>query len=235
MSTVHPCAALRQEPIRLGPARLWRQAACPRSAGRPAEVFGTSRLPVDIPGCRGFRANDRPLSGRTYPQLLLIVRVFCAVASASCWLLRLLSPLLSTRRTPSSGKPTRTLQGMARVRSGQAPAWPLVSGRSGRRHPVSSVASRVTFTRRFSPESLPCGHSHRMMLEGRTRTLSGPSPDLSQATTLAPCGRSEDPLIRSHPYGHPDPFRSVRDLGCFSARCSCTSEVPGDCSPGGPG
>ena len=41
------------------------------------------------------------------------------------------------------------LQGMARVRSGQAPAWPLVSGRSVRRE-----------------------------LEGRARTLSGPSPEL---------------------------------------------------------
>jgi hypothetical protein len=26
-------------------------------------------------------------------------------------------------------------------------------------------------------------------------------------------------LIRSHPCGHPDPFRSVRDLGRVTARC----------------
>jgi len=32
-----------------------------------------------------------------------------------------------------SPPPSRTLQGMARVRSGQAPAWPLSSGRSVRR------------------------------------------------------------------------------------------------------
>ena len=31
-----------------------------------------------------------------------------------------------SRGEPSGSKPTRTLQGMARVRSGQAPAWPLV-------------------------------------------------------------------------------------------------------------
>jgi hypothetical protein len=29
-----------------------------------------------------------------------------------------------------------------------------------------------------------------------------------------------DLLIRSHPCGHPDPFRSVRDLGRAAARCS---------------
>ena len=29
-----------------------------------------------------------------------------------------------------------------------------------------------------------------------------------------------DLQIRSHPYGHPDPFRSVRDLGRAAARCS---------------
>ena len=32
---------------------------------------------------------------------------------------------------PSSPVTTRSLQGMARARSGQAPAWPLVSGRRG--------------------------------------------------------------------------------------------------------
>jgi hypothetical protein len=31
-------------------------------------------------------------------------------------------------------------------------------------------------------------------------------------------------LIRSHPCGHPDPFRSVRDLGRVPARCSPESE-----------
>jgi hypothetical protein len=58
------------------------------------------------------------------------------VAAVCRWLLLLLllllSRLLSIRRWPSGSKPTRTLQGMARVRSGQAPAWPLVSGRSVR-------------------------------------------------------------------------------------------------------
>jgi hypothetical protein len=30
--------------------------------------------------------------------------------------------------------------------------------------------------------------------------------------------------IRSHPCGHPDPFRSVRDPGRVPVRCSCESE-----------
>jgi hypothetical protein len=53
----------------------------------------------------------------------------CALSllAATCrWSQLLLSPLRSTRRGPSGSKPTRTMQGMARVRSGQAPAWPLV-------------------------------------------------------------------------------------------------------------
>ena len=45
------------------------------------------------------------------------------------WLMRLLSPLLSVAVRVTA----RTVQGMARVRSGQALAWPLVSVRSVRR------------------------------------------------------------------------------------------------------
>ena len=59
------------------------------------------------------------------------------VAAACRWSLLLLSPLLSTRRRPPISKPTRTLQGMARVESGQAPAWP--SGSDRRRHRGSAV------------------------------------------------------------------------------------------------
>jgi len=40
-----------------------------------------------------------------------------------------------------------------------------------------------------------------------------------------------DLLIRSSMCGHPDPFRSVRDLGCALARCSCSSGFPKGCSP----
>ena len=73
----------------------------------------------------------------------------------------------------------RSLQGMARVRSGQAPAWPLVL--TG----VSAVVSRVkrdfacTLTGSFQTVLVDLRGQSRLGLEGRTRTLSGPSPDLT--------------------------------------------------------
>ena len=113
----------------------------------------------------------------------------------------------------------RTVQGMARVRSGQAPAWPLVSDRSVRRGSGVKRDFACTFTRRFSPVLVVRRSQSRLMLEGRARTLSGPSPDLSQATTVVPSGRSEDLLIRRFQCGRPAPFRSVRDLGSVSPGC----------------
>ena len=127
-------------------------------------------------------------------------------------------------------RPHRVGDGLRPVRAGSA--WPLVSDRSVRRDSGVKRDFACTFTRRLSPVLVALRSQSRLMLEGRARTLSGPSPDLSQATTLATSGRSKDLLIRSHPCGHPDPFRSVRDLGCFPARCSCTSKVPEGCSPG---
>ena len=52
----------------------------------------------------------------------------------------------------------RTLQGMARVRSGQAPARPLVADRSVRRGSGVKRDFACTFTRHFHRCSLPCGH-----------------------------------------------------------------------------
>jgi len=83
----------------------------------------------------------------------------------------------------------RTVQGMARVRSGQAAAWPLASDRSGRRGSGVKRDFACTFTRRFSPVLVARRSQSRLMLEGRARTLSGPSPDLSPARTLASSGR----------------------------------------------
>ena len=54
----------------------------------------------------------------------------------------------------------RTVQGMARVRSGQAPAWPLVSDRSVRRDSRIKRDFACTFTSQFPLCSLSCGHSH---------------------------------------------------------------------------
>jgi len=73
----------------------------------------------------------------------------------------------------------RTLQGMARVRSGQAAAWPSVSGRSVRRGSGVKRDFACTFTKQLSPLLVALRSQLRLRLEGRTRILSGPSPDLT--------------------------------------------------------
>jgi hypothetical protein len=75
---------------------------------------------------------DRLLSGRTYPKLAPITRVMRCRRSLLLAGAVAVTSLLSTRRWPPGSDPTRALQGMARVRSGQAPAWPLSSDRSVR-------------------------------------------------------------------------------------------------------
>jgi hypothetical protein len=87
----------------------------------------------------------------------------------------------------------RTLQGMARVRSGQAAAWPLSSGRSVRRGSGVKRDFACTFTRHFSPVLVALRSQSRLRLEGRTRMLSGSSPDLSPARTFAPSALSRQP------------------------------------------
>jgi hypothetical protein len=72
-----------------------------------------------------------------------------------------------------------------RAGSGQAPAWPLVSDRSVRRGSGVKRAFACTFTRHFSPVLVALRSQSRLMLEGRARTLSGPSTDLSPARTYA--------------------------------------------------
>ena len=144
------------------------------------------------------------------------------VASASRWLLLLLSPLLSTRRRPSSGKPTRTVQGMARVRSGQASAWPLSSDQSARRGSRVKRDFTCTFTRHFSPVLVALRSQSRLRLEGRTRTLGGPSPGLSPAGTLAtfrpltlslgPCSATHYEPVSCVTYGFG--ARCVGFMGC---------------------
>jgi hypothetical protein len=93
-----------------------------------------------------------------------------------------LATVPSTRR-PSGGKPTRTLQGMARVRSGQAPAWPLSSGRSVRRGSRVKRDFACTLAGAFPPVLVVLREQSRLGLEGRTRTLSGPSPDLTSSVS----------------------------------------------------
>jgi len=76
----------------------------------------------------------------------------------------------------------RTLQGMVRVRSGQARPGPwFLAG-------VPAVVSRVkrdfacTLAGAFPPVLVALRAQSRLRLEGRARTLSGPSPDLAPAT-----------------------------------------------------
>jgi len=78
-----------------------------------------------------------------------------------------------------------TLQGMARVRSEQAAAWPLVPDRSVRRGSRVKRDFACTFTRNSSPVVGVLRSQSCLMLEGRARTLSGPSPDLSQPVLFA--------------------------------------------------
>ena len=83
----------------------------------------------------------------------------------------------------------RTLQGMARVRPGRLLPDPYFLVRSVRRGSRVKHDFACTFTRLLSPVLVALRSQSRLRLEGRTRTLSGPSPDLSPAWALAlpPC------------------------------------------------
>ena len=149
-----------------------------------------------------FQAGHIPSCGGSWECYAL-----SPVAGACCWSLLLLSPLLSTRRRPSCSKPTRTLQGMARVWSGQAPAWPLVSVRSVRRGSRVKRDFACTLARAFPPVLVVLRAQSRLGLEGRARTLSGPSPDLTSScqvssTTWLTCvkpGRGACGVVREWP------------------------------------
>ena len=100
-------------------------------------------------------------------------------------------------RGPGIPVPGRTLQGMARVRSGQAPAWPLVSDRSVRRGSRVKRDIACTLAGAFPPVLVALRAQSRLGLEGRTRTLSGPSSDLtSSVSVLVRCSLREP--LRSH-------------------------------------
>jgi hypothetical protein len=83
----------------------------------------------------------------------------------------------------------RALQGMARVWSGQAPAWPLVYDRSVRRG--SRVKRHFAYVdQAVLPVRVDLRLQWRLMLEGRTRILRGPSPDLALTMALHLLGRA---------------------------------------------
>jgi hypothetical protein len=69
---------------------------------------------------------------------------------------------------------SRTLQGMARVRLGQASAWPLVTDREAAQRLRRSRVAKGHFRRKRKAP---------LTVEGCRRTLSGPSPDPSSAVS----------------------------------------------------
>ncbi len=79
----------------------------------------------------------------------------------------------------------RTVQGMARVRPGRLLPDPYLLVRSVRRGSRVKRDFACTCTRHFSPVLVVLRSQSRLRLEGRTRTLSGPSPDLRLARTPA--------------------------------------------------
>ncbi len=106
------------------------------------------------------------------------------------WTRSLVSPVAEIipcifRIMNTSAATARTVQGMARVRSGQAPAWPLVSDRSVRRGSRVKRDFACTLTGVFPPVLVALRAQSRLGLEGRTRTLCHlPGPwDQGVATT----------------------------------------------------
>ncbi len=71
----------------------------------------------------------------------------------------------------------RTLQGMARARSGQAPAWPVVSDPECPQRLQCQASLCVYVDQALYLCASSRGFQWRLMLEERTRTLRGPSPD----------------------------------------------------------
>jgi len=84
------------------------------------------------------------------------------------------------------------MQGMARVRPGQAPAWPLSSDRSVRRGSRVQRDFACTFARHLSPGLVVLRSQSRWTLEGRTRTLSGSSLDPGEALVACLASRADD-------------------------------------------
>ena len=79
-----------------------------------------------------------------------------------------------------------TLQGMARVRSGQAPPGPrLLTGVPAEVSRIKRSNFACTSARHVLPVLIVLRSQSRLMLEGRARTLSGPSPDLTQPVLFA--------------------------------------------------
>ena len=178
------------------------------AAGQPSctqvsQCIGLPRSDREFPRLTGRSATQRARGGHAHgsgggrPHLSNL-RILPA------WTRSLMSPAVKTiprifRIMETSVVTTRTLQGMARVRSGQAPAWPLSFDRSVRRL-QGQVRLRVYVDRYLSACAGCPAEQSRLRLEGRTRTLSGPSPDLTSSVSSGLlCELVHIRHARSHP------------------------------------
>jgi len=83
---------------------------------------------------------------------------------------------------------------------------------------ISPLLQGCTFTRHLSPVLVVLRSQSRLRLEGRTRTLSGPSPDLSPAGVLAPfvlCDLVREPGARVFTCGF------IEAMPCRAATGAC--------------
>jgi hypothetical protein len=106
----------------------------------------------------------------------------------------------------------RTVQGMACAQSGQAPAWPLVSDRSVRRSPGSSVTSHVRSQATFHLCSSSCGYSHAGGADTYAqRAISGSDPARTPALSASPASACQgmrwqrQPVQAGGVFGHCSP------------------------------
>jgi hypothetical protein len=114
------------------------------------------------------------------------------------------------------------LQGMARVWSGQAP-WPLSTDRSVRTGSGVKRDFACTLTGAVPPVLVALQAQSRLGLEGRIRTLSGPSPDLRR--TRDSC--TWLPTSRASPWAG----RPISNRGCGCVR-SGFHRTDGGCRAG---
>jgi hypothetical protein len=153
--------------MKLASDPLLRRSVC--AAGQP--------VCPQVSRCIGLSGSDRKfpaLTGRSGTQRARRLRLRTTAGASAPWSS---SPPAACRGWPASGP--------GRLRPGP---WFLTG--------VSAEVSGIkrdfacTFTRHLPLVLVVLRSESRLMLEGRTRTLSGPSPDLSPAGTLAPSVRS---------------------------------------------
>jgi hypothetical protein len=84
--------------------------------------------------------------------------------------------------------------------------------------PPAALTNRISSSGQGCPDRFKLDQSTRSVLRARRRTALNCNPNCNLQ-------------IRSSMCGHPDPFRSVRDLGLVPARCSGESGISESRSP----